>query len=191
MRKGLQAGVSYIGSANCLENMDALSIPSNVQGLLAKAPSRRLKETLRDVARNQNQRVDVFQKQPRTLDPETHLQVLNKVVFTVLATLPAPGAIEFDTPIGGIPGPAEIFALLISQLKAGNQTFAELHRLPLFKQEPGLLLQTLNMLMWAGYVQPMRQEQQPAPGAARLQAWMDKQKIPLRVLPECGSAVQV
>lgn len=183
-----QVGVSYIGSANNFENMDVLSIPGQVQSLVAGAPSRSLQETLRDVARNQHQRTDIFQKQPRTLDGQRHLATLDAYSFKALETLPAPGSVVFQTPIGRITGPAEIFTPLISRLQSGPQSFSDLRQLPVFADEPGLLLQSMNMLMWAGYAHPMRRDTQTATGAAGLQAWIDQQGLPLKLLPECSTA---
>lgn len=184
-----QAGLAFIGSADGFENMDVLSIPGHVQPLLAGLPSRGLKETVKDVARNQNQRMDVFQKQPRTLAPEHHLSALDTFVFRALPDMPAPGAVEFKTPIGTIPGPHELFAPLISSLRARKRSFSDLRRLPVFAREPGLLLQTLNMLLWAGHAHPLRRDDQTeTPAAAALQAWITEQGIPLQVLPDCGSA---
>lgn len=183
-----QLGMSYLGSANCFENMDTLSVPGHVQPVLASLPTRSLKETVRDVARNQNQRVDVFQKQPQTLDAQAHMDVLNKVVFAALDKMPAPGALEFQTPIGRIPGPSALFTPLMQRLHAGPQTFAQLCTEPVFAQEPGLLLQSLHMLMWNGFVHPLRQDGMAAPAAPSLQAWIDAQRLPLHLLPECGSA---
>lgn len=184
-----QAGVTYIGSANCFENMDSLSIPGNMQPLVADAVSRSLKETLRDMARNQNQRVDIFQKQPHSLAPNQHLATLDAWAFKALAKMPKPDAIDFKTPIGPIAGPAELLSPLMTRLQSGACSFAELRRLPVFEREPGLLLQTLNLLMWAEYVQPLRPDAQTASAAAGLQTWVDGQKLPLQLLPECGNAI--
>lgn len=185
-----QMGMSYIGSANCLENMDSLSVPGNVQPVLANLPSRSLKETVRDVARNQNQRMDVFQKQPQTLDGADHLRVLNSVMFAALEGMPAPGALEFQTPIGRIPGPRELLGPLMQRLQSGPQSFAQLCQVPVFAQEPGLLLQSLNLLMWNGFVHPQRIDGTVASAAPALQAWIDAQKLPLHLLPTCGSAAR-
>lgn len=184
-----QVGVSVIGSANCFENMDRLSVPGNAQALIAGAASRSLQETLRDMARNQNQRQDLFQKQPRTLGSEHHLAALDAWRFTALSTLPCPGPVQFETPIGRIAGPGELFTPLIQSLQSGDQSFAELRRLPAFAGEPGLLLQTLNMLLWAGHAHPLRPDMQVEPAAtAGLEAWITRQQLPLQLLPACGTA---
>ncbi|NLP32487.1 MAG: methyltransferase domain-containing protein [Oligella ureolytica] len=185
-----QADVTYIGSANCYENMDTLSVPGNLQALIAQTQSRAMQETLRDVARHQNQRVDIFQKQPQTLNDEQYEKVIDRFVYKALPNLPKAGAIIFDTPIGKITGPKEIFTPLIEALASGDKSFAELRQLSMFSHAPGLLLQSLNMLMWADYIHPLRQDDEIATAHVELQAWIDELTLPLALVPECGTAVR-
>lgn len=183
-----QLGLSYVGSANCLENMDVVSIPGAVQPLLATAGSRALKETLRDMARNQSQRTDIYQKQPTPLKGDLHLRQLDRVTFAATGRMPAPGAQVFETPIGRIPGPEALLAPVMHMLLQGKQSFERLRSVPIYSQQPGLLLQTMSMLMWAEYVLPERPEAQPAPCAPQLQAWIDQQQLPLVLDAACGNA---
>lgn len=184
-----QTGVNFIGSADSFENMDILSIPGNIQPILKNLPSQALRETVKDMARNQHQRLDVFQLEPQTLGFANHIGYMDNTVFKALPGMPSPGPLEFKTPIGTIPGPAEMFSPLLAALVQGPQSFYELRQIPPFKAEPGLLLQALNMLMWADYAHPVRAEQETAPACVNLQAWLDKQQLPLRLLPECGTAI--
>ena len=68
--------------------MDTLSVPGNLQALIAQTQSRAMQETLRDVARHQNQRVDIFQKQPQTLNDEQYEKVIDRFVYKALPNLP-------------------------------------------------------------------------------------------------------
>lgn len=184
-----QTGADFIGSANAFENMDSLSVPADVQPLLPGLPSRAVRETVKDLARNQHQRMDIFQRAPQVLAGHAHLQAIGRSVFQALPSLPAPGALAFKTPIGEIPGPAALFAPLLAALQAGPQSFQALAAQAPFQQEPGLLLQALGMLMWADHAHPLRPEATPAPAAAALQAWLDAQRLPLQLVPACGAAV--
>lgn len=186
-----QTGVSFIGSADSFENMDILSIPGNIQPILKNLPSQALRETVKDMARHQHQRLDVFQLEPQTLGFANHIGYMDNTVFKALPGMPSPGPLEFKTPIGTIPGPAEMFSPLLAALVQGPQSFYELRQIPPFKAEPGLLLQALNMLMWADYAHPVRPEQNAARASANMQAWLDQQQLPLQLLPECGSAVMI
>lgn len=185
-----QAGVAYIGSANCYENMDTVSVPGSLQALIAQTESRAMQETLRDTARHQNQRVDIFQKQPQTLNDEQYEKVIDNFVYKALPNLPKAGAVVFETPIGKINGPEEIFSPLINAIESGPKSFAELRQIDIFSHEPGLLLQSLNMLMWADYIHPLRQDDEETPAHIKLQAWIEEQTLPLTLIPECGTAVR-
>lgn len=183
-----QAEVTYIGSANCFENMDSLSVPGNVQPLLAGLATTALRETVKDAARNQNQRQDMFQKQPRAMAAEQHLATLDSLQFAALPSLPSAGEMSFATPIGKIPGPEKLFDPLLRALSAGPSSFAELRQLPAFAAEPGILLQALQMLMWGAYVHPLRQDSNQSVAAGRLSEWLQSRGLGLQLLPECGTA---
>ena len=170
--------------------MDTLSIPGNLQALIAGTKSRAMQETLRDTARHQNQRVDIFQKQPQTLSDEQYEKVIDNFIYKALPNLPNAGAVVFETPIGKITGPEEIFAPLIKALEDGPKSFAELRQIEIFKNAQGLLLQSLNMLMWADYIHPLRPDDEEATNHIELQAWIDEQTLPLTLVPECGTAVK-
>jgi 2-polyprenyl-3-methyl-5-hydroxy-6-metoxy-1,4-benzoquinol methylase len=185
-----QANMTYIGSANCYENMDSLSIPGNLQALIAQTKSRAMQEVLRDTARHQNQRIDIFQKQPQTLNDEQYKDTIDDFIYKALPALPEAGNILFKTPIGKINGPEEIFSPLIKALKEKSQSFAELRQLDIFSKEPGLLLQSLNMLMWADYIHPVRPDSGADTAHLELQAWLDEQTLPLTLVPECGTAIR-
>ena len=77
----------------------------------------------------------------------------------------------FETPIGKITGPEEIFSPLIKALELGEKSFAELRQIDIFTNQPGLLLQSLNMLMWTDYIHPLRQDDGEATAHIELQAW--------------------
>jgi len=183
-----QAELTYIGSADCFENMDSLAIPGNIQPILNGLPSTALRETVKDLARNQHQRLDMFQRQPNPMTAEQHLLELDRVCFTALDSMPVPGGLSFATPIGIVPGPQPIFEPLLRQLLAGPKAFSALRCLPEFCHEPGVLLQALQMLMWAGYAHPMRAEKTAAQAAGRLDAWLAAKAIALSLVPECGTA---
>lgn len=185
-----QTGVSYIGSANCYENMDTVSIPGNLQALIANTKPKAMQETLRDQARHQNQRVDIFQKQPQALSEADYEQHISNVVYKAVISLPKAGEVLFETPMGNITGPAKIFTPLINALASGPKSFAELRQIDIFKNEPSLLLQSLNMLMWDDYIHPLRADAETVTFHSELQAWLDEQAVPLTLVPECGTAVR-
>ncbi len=181
------AGCAYVGSATPLENIDALSVPGALQPLLRSIPPGPLAETVRDLARNQSQRRDVFQREVRPLDAEAHLAALDVLVFAALPGAQAElgGDMRFDTRIGPIEVPREWLAPVLNALASGPQTFASLRQRPPFNEAPGLLNQVLQVLTWAGHVHPVRRDgvEASVPPATL------SPTLPLRLLPALGTAV--
>lgn len=184
-----QAELTYIGSADCFENMDSLSIPGNIQPILAGLPSTALRETVKDTARNQHQRLDVFQRQAQAIGAEQHLAELDRLQFMALPSMPPSGGVVFVTPIGSIPGPEAIFDPLLRALGSGPKSFFELRHLPAFSAEPGVLLQALQMLMWGSYVHPLRADKTAATASVRFDEWLASKSIGLSLVATCGTAV--
>lgn len=189
-RQVASSGVTYLGSANVFENLDSLSIPGDVQPIIKNLPLVGLKELAKDMARNQHQRTDLFQKSPVYSSATEHLQRLDEIVFTCLPGAPTTGPLVFKTPIGEIPGPAELFSPLLEQLAQNPASFAELRRFPAFQQDTGLFYQAIQMLMWNGYVHPMRQEHTATEMQVdQLKQWIDANKLTLEPVPHCGTAI--
>lgn len=189
-RLAAQAGVSFLGSAEPFDNLERLSIPGNLQPILASITAPAVRETVKDLARNQHQRRDLFQRDPQRLTAEQHLQQLDALRFRLLPGAPGSGAVHFATPIGPINGPEEIFSPLLQALAARPASFAELRQLPVFAGNVGLLSQSLQMLMWRGHVHPLR----PGPAAnaqwlGRLNEWITRQQLRLQVVEDCGTAI--
>lgn len=188
-----QAGLEYAGSANALENMDALSVPGNLQPLLAGLATA-AQENLRDLSRNQRQRTDLFQKIPasNTANAQITNSALLNTRFQLLPTAPVAGGFNFNTPIGAIPAPADIFTPLLQTLAHHPATLAELQQLPLFAQQPELLAQALQMLMWAEHVHPQHRAlpsgKRNAPQA--LATWITQHSLALQLIENCGTAIK-
>lgn len=189
-RLAAQAEVTYLGSADAFENLDGLSIPGNLQPVLASITSPAVRETVKDLARNQHQRRDLFQRAPVRLSAQAHLQQVDAMRFALLPAAPDSGAVPFATPIGEIVGPADIFTPLLQALARGPCSFAELRRLPAFADNLGILSQSLQMLMWRGYAHPLREgpPADPAP-VARLNQWIVQQQLKLKIVEDCGTAM--
>ncbi|WP_347506252.1 class I SAM-dependent methyltransferase [Pseudomonas anguilliseptica] len=150
-------GCQLIGSAIPLENIDAVSLPGNclaaIQGLTDPA----LRETAKDLARNQAQRSDLYQRGDQALSATEHRQALLDSCWALLpaAPAPAPGAVEFSTRIGPLQGAAELYQPLLQALGEGPQSFAELARRPALTAQVGQLSGALQLLTWAGYAHPL------------------------------------
>lgn len=150
MRQFDAIGCRYLGSATPPENIDALSIPGQALPLLAGLNDAATAETLKDIARNQSQRRDIYQRDATSLDPAAQLRALDALQLASLPGMSASGELCFQTRIGPVPGPAEIFGPLLQVLSRGPRTFQALRHLPPFQTAPGLLSQALQMLVAAG-----------------------------------------
>lgn len=183
------SGLEYIGSANAFENMDELSVPGNIQPLLIGLPPS-LQETLRDIGRNQHQRMDLFQRKTATTS-ENNSVSFNAISFQLLPAAPLAGNLLFKTPIGEILGPAEIFSPLLQALSSQSKTIAQLKQLPVFLHQPELLLQALQMLMWAEYAHPVHANLNAGNDEhiKKLRDWIRKNQLKIEVIERCGMEV--
>lgn len=194
-----QAGCRYVGSATPLENIDAVSIPAATQPLLASLREPALIETAKDIARNQSQRRDLYQRaegnQPRTLSAQAHRNALLDQTWAALPAAPAGGGLRFETRIGPVDGPAELFGPLLQALASGPQTLRRLAQLPTYATQPGVLNMACQTLLWAGLAHPLAPavaDAQPQPAWALNRALAaDDAASGWLVAPALGTALPV
>lgn len=94
-----QSGLAYIGSADVFNNLDpALSIPGGLQPLIRRTAVPALAETLKDIARNAHQRMDLFQKDPRPPSLLVLEAALAAGRFIGLPGAPRTGPVTFHFP---------------------------------------------------------------------------------------------
>ncbi|MGI3128925.1 class I SAM-dependent methyltransferase [Halopseudomonas pachastrellae] len=150
-------GLQWQGSATPLENIDAVSLPAQAGEVATRVPDLVLRETLKDLARNQPQRYDLFMQPAAAPSAQQHMALLRAGRWRLLPGAPAPGGMQLDTPIGPVQAQAAVFAPFLTRLAEGPASFAELEALAPFNGRPGLLNQTLQMSLWAGIVHPERE----------------------------------
>lgn len=147
--------MSYLGSAQPCHNLDSISIPSNMQHIIQNTPQVALKEYLKDIARDAKQRVDIFQKTPKSLIQQDYAHMLKQVYFQLLPHAPRRGAIEFKTDIGEIKASQAMISPLLEALSQHTMTFSQLLDLEIFKNKPLFLMESIFLLMNAGYLHPV------------------------------------
>lgn len=145
----------FLGSATPLENIDAVSLPAHVLPLLGGLADPALRETAKDMARNQSQRLDIYQRQPQALAAGEHRQALLDGCWGALPGAPVDGGLSFDTRIGPVQGDAELFGPILRSLAEGPRSFAELAAHPALLSQLGALSPALQMLAWAGHAHPL------------------------------------
>jgi hypothetical protein len=150
-----QFGAGYIGSATPMDNIDELSLPRNVLSELAQLDGTALRETFKDLTRNQTQRRDLYQLGQTALGEQSHRDALLDQVVAALPSMPPPGAVMFETRVGSVEGSANLFAPILHALTPAPKRFYNLASLPALAGQVGSISPALQALTSAGYVHPM------------------------------------
>ena len=150
-----QTKASYIGSANLFDNLENISIPLETQKVLKNISSPILKEYTKDLARNQKQRIDIFQKKPQMLNNEEHIKIINSMIFKLVDKTALNKEMKFLTPIGEIETPKEIIRVILKELEKKDCSFEDLSKLEIFYNKTYLLFESIQMLMWNDTIYPV------------------------------------
>lgn len=155
------ARLTYVGSATLSENIDSVSIPSGLQSVIQAESDVAWRETLKDFARNQVFRRDVFLRGASRLTPVEQNERLGELRFAL--TVPRTDAKRtFQTPLGQAEGQKEIYEPIFDLLAGRPYTLAELATEPTLKAFAGInLLQALTLLVHSGQVHPVAKREQP------------------------------
>lgn len=166
MEEFAAAGCTYRGSATPADNIDAVSLPAATRPLLAGIQAPSVAETVRDMARNQSLRRDLYQRGGGPLSPTRHMEALGALALAALPGAPSGGQdLHFDTPIGRVSGDRALFGPILDALAQAPRTVAELARLPGFSPHPAILNQAVQMLLWSACAHPVARAL-PDPAAA-------------------------
>lgn len=185
------AKATFLGSANVIENLDNISIPSKVQEIIKNTKAPDLKEYLKDLARNSKQRVDIFQKNPQIFSNKEHIEVINKLKFKLLPNAPKKGAVTFNTLIGDIEAPKEVISEMLEKLSKKEMSFEELSTLKSFINKPIFLIETIFLLMNANYLQVVSSNEKYIDKhfVDKFNDKMKKDGINLEIYPKCCTAI--
>ena len=182
---------TFLGSANVIENLDNISIPSKMQEIIKNTKAPYLKEYLKDLARNSKQRVDIFQKNPQIFSNKEHIEVINKLKFKLLPNAPKKGAIIFNTLIGDIEAPKELISEMLQKLAKKEMSFEELSTLKSFINKPMFLIETIFLLMNSNYLQIVSSNEKYVNNhfVDKFNDKMKKDGINLEIYPKCCTAI--
>jgi hypothetical protein len=146
-----------------------------------------LAEAIKDMARNAHQRMDLFQKAPVALDRVTYIDRVLDMRFCLLPYAPTQGPVSFETPIGPIVGPEAVFTPILQLLAAGPTNGLELARLPIFVDDVGGLLQSLQLLMMQRIAHPVLTQLQSSASQRVLSKWL-AHNCTLNYIAACATA---
>jgi SAM-dependent methyltransferase len=146
---------SFVGSATLTDNIDVVSVPPKMVPLLEAAKDLRLRETLRDIGCAQSFRRDIFCRGPVELSAAEQSGYAESLAIVSIGA-PIKQGITFQTPLGEVVGPAEVYAPLLKLLEQGALAVGEAQGAG---DGPGRPLvetvQAFIMLVAGGYAVPL------------------------------------
>lgn len=150
------SGCEWVGSANLLENIDALSIPGYARQQLSELHGAPQRETFKDVVRHQSLRRDLYQKGGRAMDENEHRRAL---LAQVVSLLPQQSTTidqaTFDTRIGPVTVDPELLVPIRAALANGPLSFSALCAEQALRQRMPMVSPALQLLAWAGQLHPL------------------------------------
>lgn len=198
--QGLMAarGLDWLGSAVPVDNIDAVSVPEKALAAIAPVEDPVLRETLKDLARNQALRYDIFVQPGAAPDAAGHMDLLRAARWGLLPAAPRPpfaADLSFSAKIGAVRGDRHIFGPLLERLGQGPARFGDFAQIPPFAGRPGLLNQALQTALWAGLAHPVQPVADPA-RAGRLNRLLLQEaalggKVPALAAPALGAGLAV
>lgn len=148
-------GCDYAASAVPFDNFDAVCLPGTTAGMIWGVADRAEAETLRDLARNQARRQDIYVRGAAPLAGPARIEALCRFTYAGLGGPIPQGDITFDTPIGPVTGAGPLFGPVLEALSAGPRGFAEIARLPALRGNGTAAWQVLGMAMFGGLAHPL------------------------------------
>lgn len=209
------ADCEYVGSAIPCENIDAASLPAGTLALLEEmrhgGADAAAIETFKDLARNQTQRCDLYQRRHpddrRLSDEERYSALRGQRVCLLPAApgrpVPTTGMLTFQSRIGPVKLPRSDIAPLLGALQEGPRSHAELADLPAYARQPEFVDQALRILAWAGWLRFLRPDyteehaarSEAQDAARRLNAVLARQEPPyngaILAAAAVGSAIPI
>lgn len=190
-------GLAFAGSATPFDNLDDFTVPVSMRNLVNAQPSLALREAAKDFASNQFSRIDLYVREDGRLSQDAHIAALRKLELRALVQMPDTGGVTFDTRIGPVDGPPEIFQPIISRLRAGETVaYTDLERIAPFSSNPGLGNQAFHALIGAGAAHPVPSGEVETAPARRLNAVLLQrhrlgESVPALAASAIGSGVPV
>lgn len=146
------AKLSYAGSANLTDHVDAVNLKPEAQQLLSEVTEPTYRETVRDFLTNQNFRRDLFVRGAPRLSAADQAERLMSVRATLLSG-PEVVPLKRAFPVGELDLRADIYQPILAVLAVGSCTLGELARHPtLAALGVARILQAITLLTALGNV---------------------------------------
>jgi len=149
------AEMSYVASADVLNNLDHYAIPDGVRSVVPQIYDPVLRELVRDFAANRRFRRDLFARAAVAPSPTTgHRALLSEMKFALAVPIDRVMS-KFLGPISELTLKPEYHVGVIDLLAQKFADFDELLELPAFAGSVDLLLDSLTLLVHSGQVLPL------------------------------------
>ncbi|MEB6666394.1 class I SAM-dependent methyltransferase [Acinetobacter vivianii] len=184
-------GLSYMGGAGIIENLDKISLPPEVQKVVKSLPLITLQETVKDIARYTLQRQDIYVKNRTPLNQQQLENYYSTVKFGLLPAAPVGKDLSLDAKLGRIKDAIQIFEKILKLLN--KRALSTLELSSLLKQNLSLkqLTEILLVLMWAGYIHPCQHNEIQPEFEQSMNQWLSDQQLNWVCLAKYGTAIQI
>lgn len=150
------ARLTYVASATLVENIDRVSLPPTMVGLVEEVQDAAWREMLRDYARNQQFRRDIYVRGASRMTPGEQSARLGAVQLGLMVARDTV-KLSIETPLGTIKADESMCLPILDALAQRPHTIAELAALPALKgKKGGAALLALNLLIHSGCCHPVQ-----------------------------------
>lgn len=161
------ARLTYAASATLLENIDRMSIPSTMLPLLEETKDPGWRETLRDFARNQQFRRDIFVRGASHMLPAEQSQMIASIKLALMSSSEVVKP-TVETSFGTITPDKTTYVPILDALTQRPHTIGELAALPgLSDKSRAAVLLAINLLVHPGYCNPVQEDWKLAASTSR------------------------
>lgn len=184
-------GLAYTTGAGIIENIDALNLTPEIQKLVKSLPLITLQETVKDIARNTLQRQDVYIRQRQKLTEQQQHEFYHTLKFSLLPHAPVATNLKDNEKLGQLQDVIPVFEAILKLLAKQPLSFNDLLQHLQFKLSTQQFTDIVFVLVWAGYIHPLREDTQAAPYAEATNQWMQAQQLPWRSITQLGTALEI
>lgn len=184
-------GLAYTTGAGIIENIDALNLTPEIQTLVKSLPLVTLQETVKDIARDTLQRQDIYIRQRQKLTEQQQAEFYQTFKLSLLPHAPVGTDLSNNEKLGKLQDVVPVFEAILKLLAKQPLSFLEIKQQLTFKLTQQQFTDVIFVLIWAGYIHPLRIDRKTANFSKATNQWMQEQQLPWRNIDHLGSAVEI
>lgn len=190
IRKFGNIGLAYTASAGIVDNIQALTLPPEIQKIINTLPLVTLQETVKDIARHTLQRQDIYLRDRKKLTVAQQKSVYETLKFGLLPNAPVGKDLRQDVKLGNIKDVIIIFEKIINLLAQNEASATQIYHVLKLSISLEQLSEIMLVLVWAGYIHPLNSLAE-SKYELLTNDWMLKQQLPWRCIARQGTAVDI